>query len=245
MMAKRTALLGMLICATSVAASGQPVAVAPNVGGDVGLLTMSSGDNPRAGQFTLGMYAWYQPQIAGPFFVNQPDETRYFAQYGGTVSLGLGLTNWWSVFVAGGGQVTRSEGGWAAGYVNSLGIVGPFNASEGQKIRLGTKFNYHSEVDPDFRIAGWLAGHIRSHNATVGGTARRIGQLAALTGNGAPFEVLVRQWRRTRCRRTDNDVRPPTSCPDRRDFVLPILHITSRLTTTSRWRRLRGARHAS
>jgi outer membrane protein OmpA-like peptidoglycan-associated protein len=160
MMAKRTVLLGMLICASGVAAFGQPAVVAPNVGGDVGLFTMSTADNPRAGQFTLGMYAWYQPQIAGPFFVNQPDETRYFAQYGGTVSLGLGLTNWWSVFVSGGGQVTRSGGGWDAGYVNSLGIVGPFNAAEGQKIRLGTKFNFHSEVDPDFRIAGWLAGHI-------------------------------------------------------------------------------------
>jgi OOP family OmpA-OmpF porin len=160
MMAKRTVLLGMLICATTIAAFGQPANVAPTVGGDVGLITIPSGDNPRAGQFTLGMYAWYQPQIAGPFFLNQPDETRYFAQYGGTVSLGLGLTDWWSVFVAGGGQVTRSGGGWDAGYVNSLGIVGPFNAAEGQKIRIGTKFNFHSEVDPDFRIAGWLAGHV-------------------------------------------------------------------------------------
>jgi len=175
MMAKRTVLLGMLICATSVAAFGQPAAIAPNVGGDVGLFTMSTADNPRAGQFTMGMYAWYQPQIAGPFFLNQPDETRYFAQYGGNVSLGLGLTNWWSVFVSGGGQVTRSEGGWDAGYVNSLGIVGPFNASEGQKIRLGTKFNYHSEVDPDFRIAGWLAGYIPiSDRDPVGGPGSTI-----------------------------------------------------------------------
>jgi outer membrane protein OmpA-like peptidoglycan-associated protein len=136
---------------------------------------MSTGDNPRAGQFTLGMYAWYQPQIAGPFFVNQPDETRYFAQYGGTVSLGLGLTDWWSVFVAGGGQVTRSGGGWDAGFVNSLGIIGPFNAAEGQKIRAGTKFNYHSEVDPDFRIAGWLAGHIPISDVdAVGGVGNTI-----------------------------------------------------------------------
>jgi outer membrane protein OmpA-like peptidoglycan-associated protein len=175
MMAKRTVLLGMLICATSVAAFGQPAAIAPNVGGDIGLFTMSTADNPRAGQFTLGMYAWYQPQIAGPFFLNQQDETRYFAQYGGNISLGLGLTSWWSVFVSGGGQVTRSEGGWDAGYVNSLGIVGPFNASEGQKIRLGTKFNYHSEVDPDFRIAGWLAGYIPiSDRDPVGGVGSTI-----------------------------------------------------------------------
>ena len=169
MMAKRTVFLGMLICATSVAAFGQPAVVAPQVGGDIGLFTMSTADNPRASQFTLGMYAWYQPQIAGPFFQNQPDETRFFNQYGGTISLGLGLTDWWSVFVAGGGQVTRSGGGWDAGYVNSLGIVGPFNAAEGQKIRVGTKFNYHSEVDPDFRIAGWLAARIPISTSDVGG----------------------------------------------------------------------------
>ncbi len=175
MMAKRTVLLGMLICATSVAAFGQPAAIAPNVGGDIGLFTMSTADNPRAGAFTLGMYAWYQPQIAGPFFLNQQDESRYFAQYGGNISLGLGLTSWWSVFVSGGGQVTRSEGGWAGGYVNSLGIVGPFNASEGQKIRIGTKFNYHSEVDPDFRVAGWLAGYVPiSDRDPVGGLGSTI-----------------------------------------------------------------------
>ncbi len=169
MMAKRTVFLGMLICATSVAAFGQPAVVAPQVGGDIGLFTMSTADNPRASQFTFGGYAWYQPQIAGPFFQNQPDETRFFNQYGGTVSLGLGLTDWWSVFVAGGGQVTRSGGGWDAGYVNSLGIVGPFNAAEGQKIRVGTKFNYISEVDNDFRVAGWLAARIPISTSDVAG----------------------------------------------------------------------------
>ena len=161
---------------------------------------MSTADNPRAGQFTLGMYAWYQPQIAGPFFQNQPDETRFFNQYGGTVSLGLGLTDWWSVFVAGGGQVTRSGGGWDAGYVNSLGIVGPFNAAEGQKIRVGTKFNYISEVDPDFRIAGWLAGaHSDLGPRTVGGglgTDDRRRELAAhgLGVGRRDFEVLVHRY---------------------------------------------------
>ena len=222
MMAKRTVLLGMLICATCVAAFGQPAVVAPNVGGDIGLFTMSTADNPRAGQFTLGVYAWYQPQIAGPFFLSQSDATRYFDQYGGTVSLGLGLTNWWSVFVAGGGQVTRSGGGWAAGYVNSLGIVGPFEASEGQKIRLGTKFNYASEVDPDFRIAGWLAGHIPISNldpGPVGGLGEhdRGRELAArrLGMGRRDFEVLVHRYgllhdvgrRRMHPRRRDDEIR--------------------------------------
>jgi OOP family OmpA-OmpF porin len=121
---------------------------------------MSTADNPRAGQLTLGFYGWYGPQIAGAYFAGQPDETRYFARYGGTASMGLGLTNWWSIFVAGGAQVTRSGGGWDAGYINGIGIVGPFSASEGTKVRVGTKFNFHSEVDQDFRVAGWLAANI-------------------------------------------------------------------------------------
>ena len=57
MMAKRTALLGMLICLTGVTAFGQvaAVAVAPTSQGDIGLFTMPTADNPRAGQFTLGL----------------------------------------------------------------------------------------------------------------------------------------------------------------------------------------------
>jgi OOP family OmpA-OmpF porin len=160
MMAKRTVLLGMLICLTGAAAFGQPAVVAPNSRGDIGLFTMSTADNPRAGQFTLGFYGWYAPQIAGEYFTGQPDQTRYFARYGGTASLGLGLTNWWSIFVAGGAQVTKSGGGWDAGYINGIGIVGPFSASEGTKVRVGSKFNFHSEVDRDFRVAGWLAANI-------------------------------------------------------------------------------------
>ena len=195
MMAKRTVLLGMLICATGVVALGQPVVVAPNVGGDIGLLTMSTADNPRAGQFTFGAYAWYQPQIAGPFFLNQPDETRYFSRYGGTVSLGLGLTDWWSVFVSGGGQVTRSGGGWDAGYVNSLGIVGPFNAAEGQKIRVGTKLNFHSEADPDFRVAGWLSGYIPISDVDpVGGLGSSIEAVNAPRADWEWGAAISKSW---------------------------------------------------
>src|SRR6202158_5412290 len=66
MMAKRTALLGMLICLTGVAAFGQVGVVAPNSQGDIGLFTMPTADNPRAGQFTLGMYGWLDQRVGGP-----------------------------------------------------------------------------------------------------------------------------------------------------------------------------------
>ncbi len=167
MMAKRTVLLGMLFCLTAVAAFGQPAVVAPNANGDIGLFTMSTADNPRAGQFTLGFYGWYAPRTAAEYYPNQPDQTRYFAQWGGIGSIGLGLTNWWSIFVSGGAQVTRSGGGWNAGYINGIGILGPFSASEGTKVRVGTKFNFHSEADQDFRVAGWLAAHIPVGDPTV------------------------------------------------------------------------------
>ncbi len=166
-MAKRTVLLGMLICLVGAAAFAQPNVIAPNMGGDIGLFTMTTADGPRAGQFTLGFYGWYSPQLAGEFSSGQPDQTRFFVNYGGTASMGLGLTNWWSIFVSGGGQVTRSGGNWQGGYINGIPLAGPFRISEGEKIRLGTKISFHSENDPDLRFAGWLAGHIPVGNATI------------------------------------------------------------------------------
>jgi outer membrane protein OmpA-like peptidoglycan-associated protein len=167
MMSKRTVLLGMLICLTAGAAFGQPAVIAPNAGGDIGLFTMSTADGPRAGQFTLGFYGWYAPRVAGEYFAGDPVQVRYFNQFGGAASMGLGLTDWWSVFVSGGGQVTKSGGGWQQGVIDGIGIVGPFNISEGSKIRLGTKISIHSEADPDLRFAGWIAGHIPVGNTTI------------------------------------------------------------------------------
>ena len=166
-MAKRTVLLGMLICLVGAAALAQPAVIAPNTGGDIGLFTMSTADGPRAGQFTLGFYGWYTSRLAGEYYSGQPSSTRYFAQWGGTGSAGLGLTSWWSIFVAGGGQVTRSGGGWQGGYINGIPLAGPFDINEGSKIRLGTKISVHSENDPDLRFAGWLAGHIPVGNASI------------------------------------------------------------------------------
>ena len=62
-MAKRTVLLGMLICLVGAAAFAQPAVIAPNTGGDVGLITMTTADGPRAGNFTLGFYSWYSPAV--------------------------------------------------------------------------------------------------------------------------------------------------------------------------------------
>src|SRR5262249_9695892 len=136
MMAKRTALLGMLICLTGVAAFGQVAVVAPTNQGDIGLLTMPTADNPRAGQFTFGVYGWLDQRIAGELQAGDPDQVRHYRQLSGEVTFGLGLTHWWSVFVGAGIDDRRSQGEWREGVVNGIPLVGPFDISEGRKIRI-------------------------------------------------------------------------------------------------------------
>ncbi len=158
MMSKRTVLLAVLICLTGAAAFAQPAVIAPNTGGDIGLFTMTTADAPRAGQFTFGAYGWYFPRIAGASYLDQPSETRFFTELGGAGSFGLGLTDWWSVFVAGGGQTTKSGGDWQGGVINDLDLPNSFTFSGGSKIRVGTKISFHSEADRDLRFAGWFSG---------------------------------------------------------------------------------------
>ena len=176
-MPKRTVLLGMLICLTGAVAYAQPAVIAPTTGGDIGLFTMSTADSPRAGHFTFGFYGWYDTRTAGEFVPDQPNNTRYFAQWGGTGSLSLGLTDWWSIYAAFGGQTTSSGGGWLGGVINGTPIAGHFRVSEGQKVRIGTKISFHSENDPDLRFGLWFAGLIPVTSGdiyTAGGTLNRL-----------------------------------------------------------------------
>ncbi len=170
MMAKRTLLLGMLICLTAGVAFGQPAVIAPNAQGDIGLFTMPTADAPRAGQFTLGFYGWYTQRIAGGFNTDDATQIRAISQWGFGPSFGLGLTDWWSVYISGGGMGTKSNGGWQQGVINGIGIQGPFDISEGQKIRVGTKISFHSEADRDLRFGVWFAGlfPVGNHNVANG-----------------------------------------------------------------------------
>lgn len=177
MIAKRTALLGMLICLAAAVASGQPAVIAPSANGDIGLFTMTTADSPRAGQFTIGFYGWYAPRTAAEFYPGQPNNTRWFVQYGGTGSMSLGLTNWWSVFVAGGGMVTQTGGGWQGGIITGNAYPSAFRVSEGQKVRMGTKISFHSEADTDLRFGLWFAGLIpvtSGDNLNPDGTVHRV-----------------------------------------------------------------------
>ncbi len=157
---------------------------------------MSTADNPRAGQFTLGFYGWYRRASAAEYFANQPDTTRYFDPVGRHGVAGPGpdelVVDLRRRRRPGHPQRRRLE----CGLHQRLGILGPFKASEGTKIRVGTKFNFHSEVDHDFRIAGWLAAHIPDRRRPPSSRSRRADRRRQLAprrlGVGrCGFEVVV------------------------------------------------------
>ena len=100
MTAKRTALLGMFLCGVAAAASAQ---IAPSTSGDIGLFTMPTADTPRAGQLTLGVYGWKEQLAAGNLFFSDTDyRSRLYAHWAGEGSLGLGLTDNWTIWARGG-----------------------------------------------------------------------------------------------------------------------------------------------
>jgi outer membrane protein OmpA-like peptidoglycan-associated protein len=231
MMAKRTALLGMLICLTGVAAYGQ-VAVAPTSQGDIGLLTMPTADNPRAGQFTFGVYGWLEQRVAGPLQPGDPDRIRVFDHLAGEATFGLGLTHWWSVFVGAGIDDRRSRGDWQQGVVNGIPLVGPFDISEGRKIRVGTKFNFVSEADPDFRLGFWLAGHVPVSNATItidenGTVTDQINSRRAdwEWGGAATKGIFTGMVSYTLVGKHDEDIRPPNDLRFGVGLDIPIVPI--------------------
>ena len=164
MKAKRTALLGILLCLTGAAAFGQ---IAPNNVGDIGLFTMPTADGPRPGQLTLGFYGWKEPLVAGDLPSDPPWQSRLYNHWAGEGSLGLGLTERWSIFASAGADRYESRGGFRGGVVNGIQIGDHFTVDEGRKIRIGTKVNFHAENDPSLRVAVWTAAHIPVGNATV------------------------------------------------------------------------------
>ena len=91
--------------------------------------------------------------MAGPLQTGDSDRIRVYDHLAGEATFGLGLTRWWSIFVGAGIEDRRSRGDWQQGVVNGIPLVGPFDISEGRKIRIGSKFNFFSEADPDFRVS--------------------------------------------------------------------------------------------
>jgi outer membrane protein OmpA-like peptidoglycan-associated protein len=151
MKVKRAALLGLLVCLIGTSASAQ---IASSAQGDIGLFTMPSADTPHMGQLTFGLYGWKEQLVAGNLaFTDTEMRRRLYSHWAGEASLGLGLTENWTVFASAGEEKFQSRGGWLGGALNSVQIVGHFDADESRKIRIGTKYKFVSESDPNFKVA--------------------------------------------------------------------------------------------
>ena len=164
MKAKRSALLALVLCLVGASAFAQ---IAPNNQGDIGLFTMPTADNPRAGQLTLGLYGWLERLVAGELPTDADHLTRLYNHWAVEGSVGMGLTNHWSIFASAGWENRKNRGGWRGGIVNGLTFLGPFDVDEARKVRIGTKFNFVSEADTDFRVAAYLAAHVPVGNASI------------------------------------------------------------------------------
>jgi OmpA-OmpF porin, OOP family len=165
MKVKRAALLGLLVCLGGASASAQ---IAPNNQGDIGLFTMPSADTPRAGQITFGLYGWKEQLVAGNLaFTDTEMRSRLYSHWAGEGSLGIGLTNHWTIFASAGEEKFESRGGWLGGALNSVQIRDAFSADEPRKIRIGTKYGFSSEADPDFRMALFGSAQIPIAHSTL------------------------------------------------------------------------------
>ncbi|MEP6767156.1 MAG: OmpA family protein [Acidobacteriota bacterium] len=165
MKAKRTALLGILVCLTGAAASAQ---IAPSNQGDIGLFTMPTADTARAGQLTLGVYGWKENLVAGELaFSDTNYRNRLYAHWAGEGSIGLGLMDDWDISASAGTERFESRGGWRGGSLNGIQFFGRFRADEPRKIRIATKYRIYSEADNGFRLGLWLAAHIPMGQASI------------------------------------------------------------------------------
>jgi len=165
MKANCKALFGLIVCLSSAVASAQ---IAPSNQGDIGLFTMPTADTARPGQFTLGLYGWKEQLVAANLaFQDNEDRTRLYSHWAGEISFGLGLTRNWDVFLSGGAERYENRGGWQGGAINSIPFQSDFQADQPRKIRLGTKYRWISEADPDLRIALFGAVHLPTGHTTL------------------------------------------------------------------------------
>jgi outer membrane protein OmpA-like peptidoglycan-associated protein len=172
MKANCKALFGLIVCLSSAVASAQ---ITPDNRGEIGLFTMPSADTARPGQVTLGLYGWKEQLVAANLVgVDNPDRNRLFSHWAGELSFGLGLTRNWDAFMSAGAERYENRGGWLGGAINSIPFQDDFRADQPRKIRIGTKYRFVSDADPDLRIAVFGAIHV-----PVGHTNLTIGQVDA------------------------------------------------------------------
>jgi outer membrane protein OmpA-like peptidoglycan-associated protein len=124
------------------AASPSPYqgAIAPDIGGEIGLFTIPTADTLPARGFSFGLYLSDTKLVAGESAdVVTGDRQRLYKNDFLQGSLGYGISNHIQVFLAAGEDRYQSRSGWADGVVNGLEFTEPFKRTEPRKLRLGTK----------------------------------------------------------------------------------------------------------
>jgi len=165
----RTALLVTLLGLTAAASRAQ---TAPNNGGDLGLFTMPTAQSPWSGQLVLGLYGWKEQLAAGDLQdLGIPEKNRLYNHWAGEFSLGLGLTDRWSVFVSAGLDRYESRGGWRGGSVNGIGFPNAFEVNQARKVRVGSKYVFTSEEAPGLGVGVWFASNVPVEGATLSSNA--------------------------------------------------------------------------
>jgi OmpA-OmpF porin, OOP family len=138
--------------------------IAPSVGGDIGLFTMTTANTLPAGGFSLGLFIQNQKLVAGDPLDNQgfplgiARENRFYSYSNFQGSIGYGLTDHFEVFASAGEDRFESRGGWIAGDINGKETASSFTHEEPQKIRIGGKVVFGT-AESDFRLAVFAAAH--------------------------------------------------------------------------------------
>jgi outer membrane protein OmpA-like peptidoglycan-associated protein len=138
--------------------------IAPAIGGDIGLFTVTTADTLPAGGFSLGLYLQNQKLVAGDPLDNQgfplgiARENRFYGYSNLQFSLGYGLTDHFELFASAGEDRFESRGGWIDGDINGNETAGSYTHEEPQKIRVGGKVVFGT-ADSNFRLAVFAAAH--------------------------------------------------------------------------------------
>jgi outer membrane protein OmpA-like peptidoglycan-associated protein len=164
MKAPRAALLATLLCLCGAAASAQ---TAVTISGDVGLFTIPTADALRPGQFTLGAYFSTYGRTAGNLpFTDTTEDHREYRWTAETFSIGVGITDWWSIYASGGAEQWDTGDDWLGGTINGLPLAGNVDQGESQKIGLVNKFVF-GDPQVSTRFALWFGAKIPASEGDI------------------------------------------------------------------------------
>jgi outer membrane protein OmpA-like peptidoglycan-associated protein len=205
-LAAQTATMGTRV--SSMTPSPYGGGLAPDVGGEIGLFTIPTGDTLPAGSFSFGLYVLDTKLVAGENpLAAYPDENRFYKTDSFAGSLGYGLTRNIELFASAGEDRFESRGGWTTGVLNGLALSGPFKETEARKLRVGAKVALW-DSGSKFRLAIYSAAHAPIGNSEDNIHTRRTDWEFGVSGSSGVFTGNVSYVLAGR-RSADPDVRVP------------------------------------